>query len=67
MSELNTQITRMGMSCKVDASGAQIGRRYARMDEIGVPFSVVVEFNTGKCKIQKSEGERRNRVYGKHL
>ena len=43
---LNTQITRMGMSCKVDASGAQIGRRYARMDEIGVPFAVVVDFAT---------------------
>ena len=57
----------MGMSCKVDASGAQIGRRYARMDEIGVPFSVVVDFNTGKCKIQKSEKRACNRVYGKHL
>ncbi len=44
--EIGSAITRMGISCKVDASGAQIGRRYARMDEIGVPFSVVVDFET---------------------
>ena len=43
---LNMQVTRLGISCKVDASGAQIGRRYARMDEIGVPFAVVVDFET---------------------
>ena len=46
VSTINTQITRLGISCKVDASGAQIGRRYARMDEIGVPFAVVVDFAT---------------------
>jgi glycyl-tRNA synthetase len=46
VSKLKTQITRAGISCKVDASGAQIGRRYARMDEIGVPFAVVVDFAT---------------------
>lgn len=29
-----------GISCRVDDSGVAIGRRYARMDELGVPFAV---------------------------
>ena len=53
----------MGMSCKVDASGAQIGRRYARMDEIGVPFSVVVDFNTGKSNTKKRKESMQSRIW----
>lgn len=33
-------------SAKLDASGAAVGRRYARMDELGVPFGVTVDFQT---------------------
>lgn len=33
-------------SAKLDASGAALGRRYARMDEVGVPFGVTVDFQT---------------------
>lgn len=35
-----------GVSCRVDDSGVAIGRRYARMDELGVPFAATVDFQT---------------------
>eukprot|EP00300_Choanocystis_sp_HF-7_P030623 c39499_g1_i1.p1 GENE.c39499_g1_i1~~c39499_g1_i1.p1 ORF type:complete len:694 (+),score=202.40 c39499_g1_i1:39-2084(+) len=39
-------LTRHGVSSKVDASGTAIGRRYARTDEIGVPFGITVDMKT---------------------
>ncbi|CAM9874274.1 unnamed protein product, partial [Laminaria digitata] len=36
------------ISGKLDASGAALGRRYARMDELGVPFGVTVDFQTAE-------------------
>jgi glycyl-tRNA synthetase len=35
-----------GISHKIDDSGGSIGRRYARTDEIGIPFGVTVDFDT---------------------
>lgn len=37
-----------GVSCKVDTSSASIGRRYARTDEIGIPFGVTIDFQSVK-------------------
>lgn len=34
------------ISTRVDKSSASLGRRYARADEIGVPFTVTVDFQT---------------------
>jgi len=34
------------MSTRVDKSTATLGRRYARADEVGVPFAVTVDFET---------------------
>jgi glycyl-tRNA synthetase len=34
------------LSTRVDKSTAALGRRYARSDEIGVPFAVTVDFDT---------------------
>eukprot|EP01126_Amoeba_proteus_P005175 TRINITY_DN1171_c0_g1_i15.p1 TRINITY_DN1171_c0_g1~~TRINITY_DN1171_c0_g1_i15.p1 ORF type:complete len:564 (+),score=104.48 TRINITY_DN1171_c0_g1_i15:367-2058(+) len=31
------------LSCKVDKSSAKIGKRYARADEIGIPFGITVD------------------------
>jgi hypothetical protein len=39
-------LTRAGISRKVDDSGASIGKRYARTDEIGVPFAITVDHTT---------------------
>ncbi|OII77189.1 glycyl-tRNA synthetase [Cryptosporidium andersoni] len=38
----------IGISCKLDTSSASIGRRYARTDEIGIPFGITVDFQTIK-------------------
>eukprot|EP01155_Anaeramoeba_flamelloides_P024193 Anaeramoba_flamelloidesa809332_561.p1 GENE.a809332_561~~a809332_561.p1 ORF type:complete len:641 (+),score=158.77 a809332_561:35-1924(+) len=35
-----------GISRKIDVSGATIGKRYARTDEIGIPFTVTIDFQT---------------------
>ena len=40
---LSRQLTRVGLSCKIDTTGTSIGKRYARTDEIGVPFAVTVD------------------------
>merc|ERR1712113_286261 len=37
-----------GLAVRTDSSGSSIGRRYARMDELGVPFGVTVDFDTTK-------------------
>jgi len=37
-----------GLSNKVDETGQSIGRRYARTDEIGIPFGITVDFDTLK-------------------
>lgn len=37
-----------GISHKVDDSGGSIGRRYARTDEIGIPYGITVDFDTTK-------------------
>ena len=39
-------LTELDISCKVDDSGGSIGRRYARTDEIGIPFGITVDFDT---------------------
>ena len=36
------------LATRVDQSSAALGRRYARSDEVGVPFAVTVDFDTLK-------------------
>ena len=46
VSELGNLLGEAGVSYKVDDSGQAIGRRYARTDEIGIPFGVTVDFES---------------------
>lgn len=39
-------ITRVGLSNNMDSTGASIGKRYARFDELGVPFAVTIDYPT---------------------
>ncbi|CAD7086037.1 unnamed protein product [Hermetia illucens] len=48
LSKIGSSLTQMGISYKVDDSSGSIGRRYARTDEIGVPFGITVDFDTLK-------------------
>ncbi|EDQ88108.1 uncharacterized protein MONBRDRAFT_37647 [Monosiga brevicollis MX1] len=48
LDELVLALTRAGVSTRRDDSAASIGKRYARTDEIGIPFGVTVDFDTIK-------------------
>lgn len=42
--EVSKKMRNLGLSCRVDDSGASIGRRYSRNDELGTPFGVTIDF-----------------------
>lgn len=42
------ELAKYDMSYRVDDSSGSIGRRYARTDEIGIPFGVTVDFESEK-------------------
>mmetsp|Transcript_16707 Transcript_16707/g.34895 ORF Transcript_16707/g.34895 Transcript_16707/m.34895 type:complete len:176 (+) Transcript_16707:2-529(+) len=44
--EIAAELMDSDMATRVDKSTASLGRRYARADEIGVPFAVTVDFDT---------------------
>ena len=46
LSDIRTQFTDYGLQYKVDESGASIGRRYARADELGIPYAITIDFDT---------------------
>jgi glycyl-tRNA synthetase len=43
-----TKLRKMNISNKTDSSSGSIGRRYARNDEVGIPFAVAIDFQTLK-------------------
>lgn len=48
MDAVKEELSRFEMSYKVDDSSGTIGRRYARTDEIGIPFGITVDFDSLK-------------------
>jgi len=44
--QISESLTNHGVSHKVDASSGSIGRRYARTDQIAIPFGITVDFDT---------------------
>ena len=46
VSEISSSLRSYALAFKTDASSASIGRRYARADEIGVPFAITIDFET---------------------
>ena len=63
--ELNSQINRIkGVKCLIDSSKS-IGRRYARADEIGVPWAVTVDHQTledSTVTIRRRDDQKQIRV-----
>ncbi|KAJ0180902.1 hypothetical protein K1T71_002987 [Dendrolimus kikuchii] len=45
---LSQDLISVDVSHKVDDSSGSIGRRYARTDELGVPYAITVDFDTTK-------------------
>jgi glycyl-tRNA synthetase len=53
------------ISTRVDKSTAALGRRYARADELGVPFAVTVDFQTladGTVTLRERDSTRQVRM-----
>jgi len=46
MQGFKSQLAARGLSYTVDDSGATVGRRYARNDELGIPFAITVDFDS---------------------
>lgn len=46
INKLSARLRKLGISNTVDSSGASIGKRYARNDELGTPLGITVDFDT---------------------
>ncbi|KAL8286144.1 hypothetical protein RQP46_004632 [Phenoliferia psychrophenolica] len=46
--EISQKLRSAGLASRVDDSGASIGKRYARNDELGTPFGVTLDFASVK-------------------
>ncbi|XP_031490456.1 glycine--tRNA ligase, mitochondrial 1-like [Nymphaea colorata] len=44
--QISKSLTAAGISHKIDITGTSIGKRYARTDELGVPFAITVDSTT---------------------
>lgn len=42
------ELTKVNVSHKVDDSSGSIGKRYARTDEIAIPYGITIDFDTIK-------------------
>ncbi|KAJ9600090.1 hypothetical protein L9F63_009601 [Diploptera punctata] len=56
--QLSQELTRLDVSHKVDDSSGSIGRRYARTDEIAIPFGVTIDFDSLKSPHSATLRER---------
>ncbi|PKS12965.1 hypothetical protein jhhlp_000306 [Lomentospora prolificans] len=48
ITQISRKLRQLGVSSKVDASSATIGKRYSRNDELGTPLGVTIDFQTVK-------------------
>jgi glycyl-tRNA synthetase len=46
ISTIHSSFQAIGLVVKVDSSSGTVGRRYARADELGIPFGVTIDFQT---------------------
>lgn len=44
--KLEADFRKAGLMCRTDCGSGAIGKRYARTDEMGIPFAVTVDFET---------------------
>ena len=44
--ELEKEFRSNGIMCRVDCGSSAIGKRYARTDEMGIPFAATVDYET---------------------
>lgn len=56
--QLSTALTKCDISHKVDDSSGSIGRRYARTDQIAIPYGMTIDFDTLKTPHSATLRER---------
>ncbi|XP_031827407.1 glycine--tRNA ligase [Nomia melanderi] len=56
--QLSQNLTKVDVSHKIDDSSGSIGRRYARTDEIAIPFGITIDFDTLKTPHSATLRER---------
>ncbi|KAK2185863.1 hypothetical protein NP493_220g00040 [Ridgeia piscesae] len=56
--QISSALTQHDVSHKVDASSGSIGRRYARTDQIAIPFGITIDFDTLKTPHSATLRER---------
>ncbi|KZC10262.1 PREDICTED: glycine--tRNA ligase [Dufourea novaeangliae] len=56
--QLSQNLTKLDVSHKIDDSSGSIGRRYARTDEIAIPFGITIDFDTLKTPHSATLRER---------
>ncbi|KAL2462294.1 Glycine--tRNA ligase 1 [Abeliophyllum distichum] len=54
-------LTAVGISYKIDITGTSIGKRYARTDELGVPFAITVD-STSSVTVRERDSKQQIRV-----
>lgn len=65
MDQIAAELMDSDLSTRVDKSSAALGRRYARADELGVPFAVTVDFDTlkdGSVTLRERDSTRQVRM-----
>ncbi|KAF3969033.1 hypothetical protein ACB098_06G179300 [Castanea mollissima] len=58
---ISQSLTTAGISHKIDITGTSIGKRYARTDELGVPFAITVD-STSSVTIRERDSKDQIRV-----
>lgn len=58
---ISQSLTTAGISHKIDITGTTIGKRYARTDELGVPFAITVD-STSSVTIRERDSKDQVRV-----
>ncbi|XP_059289304.1 glycine--tRNA ligase, mitochondrial 1-like [Lycium ferocissimum] len=59
--QIATSLTAYGISYKIDITGTSIGKRYARTDELGVPFAITVD-SISSVTIRERDSKQQIRV-----
>ncbi|TQD77962.1 hypothetical protein C1H46_036495 [Malus baccata] len=59
--EISKSLTAAGISHKIDITGTSIGKRYARTDELGVPFAITVD-STSSVTLRERDSKDQIRV-----
>uniref|UniRef100_A0A0A9WB34 Glycine--tRNA ligase 1, mitochondrial n=1 Tax=Lygus hesperus TaxID=30085 RepID=A0A0A9WB34_LYGHE len=63
VSRLRNELVMHGISVRVDDSGVTIGKKYARVDELGIPFAITCDFvNDGKVTLRERDSASQVRI-----